>query len=86
MVRTGGQVVKNVVGYDLTHLLVDRKAPLAIITRFLRLSQAAGAATLRATFPTFVGRGRRGARLIHSGVVPAGHRAHRRDSLEAVAR
>ena len=38
IVETGGKVVKNVVGYDLTHLLVGSEGTLAIITRItLRL-------------------------------------------------
>ena len=33
IVETGGKVVKNVVGYDLTHLLVGSEGTLAIITK-----------------------------------------------------
>ena len=33
IIETGGKVVKNVVGYDLTHLLVGSEGTLAIITR-----------------------------------------------------
>ena len=45
IIRTGGKVVKNVVGYDLTQLLVGSEGTLAIITKIiLRLdSEAAGA-------------------------------------------
>ena len=35
IVETGGKVVKNVVGYDLTHLLVGSEGTLAIITRII---------------------------------------------------
>ena len=33
IIETGGKVVKNVVGYDLTHLLVGSEGTLAIITK-----------------------------------------------------
>ena len=33
VIETGGKVVKNVVGYDLTHLLVGSEGTLAIITQ-----------------------------------------------------
>jgi glycolate oxidase len=35
IVETGGRVVKNVVGYDLTHLLVGSEGTLAIITKII---------------------------------------------------
>ena len=35
IVETGGKVVKNVVGYDLTHLLVGSEGTLAIVTRVI---------------------------------------------------
>ena len=35
IVETGGKVVKNVVGYDLTHLLVGSEGTLAIITKII---------------------------------------------------
>jgi glycolate oxidase len=52
IVRTGGKSVKNVVGYDLTQLLVGSEGTLAIITEVtLRLiPKPPAAATLRATF------------------------------------
>lgn len=52
VIRTGGRVVKNVVGYDLTQLLVGSEGTLAIITRItLRLvPRPPAVATLRATF------------------------------------
>ena len=52
IIRTGSKAVKNVVGYDLTQLLVGSEGTLAIITQaVLRLVPKPPAhATLRATF------------------------------------
>src|SRR3954467_9359278 len=52
VVRTGSKTVKNVVGYDLTQLLVGSEGTLAIITRIiLRLvPRPQGQVTLRACF------------------------------------
>src|SRR3954470_23578559 len=52
VVRTGSKAVKNVVGYDLTQLLVGSEGTLAIITRIiLRLvPRPQGQVTLRACF------------------------------------
>ena len=54
IVNTGSKAVKNVVGYDLTQLLVGSEGTLAIITRItLRLIPKPPArATLSAFFPT----------------------------------
>jgi glycolate oxidase len=54
IVNTGSKAVKNVVGYDLTQLLVGSEGTLAIITRItLRLMPKPPArATLSAFFPT----------------------------------
>ena len=52
IVKTGGKTVKNVVGYDLTQLLVGSEGTLAIITKIiLRLMpRPPFQTTLRATF------------------------------------
>src|SRR5215510_14519707 len=54
VIHTGSKAVKNVVGYDLTQLLVGSEGTLAIITRItLRLMPKPPArATLSAFFPT----------------------------------
>jgi glycolate oxidase len=87
VIRTGGRVVKNVVGYDLTQLLVGSEGTLAILTEItLRLiPKPPAAATLRATFPSIRHAVDAAARVIQARVVPASLELIDRDSLEAVA-
>ena len=85
VIHTGGKVVKNVVGYDLTQLLVGSEGTLAILTKIiLRLIPKPPArATLRATFPSVRARGRRASRgSIRARVVPATLELIDRDSLD----
>ena len=86
VIRTGGRVVKNVVGYDLTQLLVGSEGTLAILTEVtLRLvPKPPAAATLRATFATIRHAVDAAARIIQARVVPASLELIDRDSLEAV--
>jgi glycolate dehydrogenase FAD-linked subunit len=88
IVETGGKVVKNVVGYDLTHLLVGSEGTLAIITKIiLRLvPKPPVQATLRATFPDVHGAVTAVTNIIRARVVPAAVELIDGDSLEAVAR
>ncbi|MEO8071336.1 MAG: FAD-binding protein, partial [Acidobacteriota bacterium] len=87
LIQTGGKVVKNVVGYDLTHLLVGSEGTLAIVTKvILRLiPKPASVATIRATFPSVQHAVDAVAGLIRARVVPATIELVDRDSLEAVA-
>jgi glycolate dehydrogenase FAD-linked subunit len=87
IIETGGKVVKNVVGYDLTHLLVGSEGTLAIITRIvLRLVPKPPAqSTLRATFRTIDEAARAVTNVIRARVVPAALELIDGDSLEAVA-
>ena len=87
IIDTGGKVVKNVVGYDLTHLLVGSEGTLAVITRIiLRLiPKPPVQATLRATFATIADATRAVSNVIKARVVPAAVELIDRDSLEAVA-
>jgi glycolate oxidase len=87
IIRTGGKVVKNVVGYDLTQLLVGSEGTLAILTRIvLRLiPRPPAVATLRATFPGVREAVNAVTRLIAARVVPATLELIDRDSLDAVA-
>jgi glycolate oxidase len=88
IVRTGGKVVKNVVGYDLTHLLVGSEGTLAVITQIiLRLvPKPPVQATLRATFPSVEAAVRAVTEIIRNRVVPAALELIDGESLEAVAR
>jgi glycolate oxidase len=88
IVETGGKVVKNVVGYDLTHLLVGSEGTLAIITKIvLRLiPKPPVQATLRATFPTVEAAVDAVGGIIRERVVPAAIELIDGTSLEAVAR
>lgn len=87
VIVTGGKTVKNVVGYDLTQLLVGSEGTLAIVTRVvLRLiPKPAAASTLRATFSSIAQAVDAVGRLIQSRVVPSTIELIDRDSLEAVA-
>jgi glycolate oxidase len=87
IVETGGKVVKNVVGYDLTHLLVGSEGTLAIITRIiLRLvPKPPVQSTLRATFRTIEDAVQAVSLVIKNRVVPAAVELIDGDSLEAVA-
>ncbi|HEX5475364.1 MAG TPA: FAD-linked oxidase C-terminal domain-containing protein [Vicinamibacterales bacterium] len=88
VVETGGKVVKNVVGYDLTHLLVGSEGTLAIITKIvLRLvPKPPVQSTLRATFASVHDAVEAIASIIRHRVVPAALELIDGDSLEAVAR
>ena len=88
IIRTGGKVVKNVVGYDLTQLLVGSEGTLAIITEIiLRLiPKPPKQATLRATFSSIERAVDAVMRLVRARVVPAALEIIDGDCLEAVAK
>jgi glycolate oxidase len=88
IVETGGKVVKNVVGYDLTQLLVGSEGTLAIITRIiLRLiPRPPVQSTLRASFAEVGSAVDAVTGIIRARVVPAALELVDGDSLEAVAR
>jgi glycolate oxidase len=73
IIRTGGKTVKNVVGYDLTQLLVGSEGTLAVITRItLRLVPLPAAhVTIRAMFPSVTEAARTVTELVRRRVVPA---------------
>ena len=86
VVHTGSKAVKNVVGYDLTQLLVGSEGTLAIITRItLRLIPKPPArATMLAAFPSIASAVNGVSALIERRVVPAALELIDRDSLDAV--
>jgi glycolate oxidase len=88
VIETGGKVVKNVVGYDLTHLLVGSEGTLAIITKILLrlVPKPPAAATLRAAFGSVAEAAAAVTEIVRRRVVPAALELIDGDSLEAVAR
>jgi glycolate oxidase len=86
IVRTGSKAVKNVVGYDLTQLLVGSEGTLAIITEItLRLvPKPSVQATLQATFADVGHAVAAVSRLLAARVVPATIELIDRPSLAAV--
>ena len=87
IIRTGSKAVKNVVGYDLTQLLVGSEGTLAIITEItLRLiPKPPVQATLQATFQSIDAAVDAVSRLLAARVVPATIEIIDQQSLEAVA-
>src|SRR5687767_582552 len=85
VVETGSKAVKNVVGYDLTQLLVGSEGTLAIITRItLRLVPRPSArATLAATFDGIQGAVDAVSALLARRVVPAAIELIDAESLRA---
>ena len=86
IIRTGGKSVKNVVGYDLTQLLVGSEGTLAVITKIIvRLVPLPPAqATVRATFADIGTAARAVTALIRARVVPAAIELIDADTLQAV--
>ncbi len=86
IVRTGSKAVKNVVGYDLTQLLVGSEGTLAILTQItLRLIPRPPArATLTAAFDTIDDAVAAVTGLIDRRVVPAAIELIDEDSLHAI--
>jgi glycolate oxidase len=87
VIETGGKVVKNVVGYDLTHLLVGSEGTLAIITKVILrlLPRPSVQTTIRACFREVAGAVQAVTNIIRERVVPAALELVDGDSLEAVA-
>jgi glycolate oxidase len=88
IIRTGSKAVKNVVGYDLTQLLVGSEGTLAILTEItLRLiPKPRATATLQATFADVPAAVRAVSALLEARVVPATIELIDGGSLRAVER
>ncbi|MCU0256360.1 MAG: FAD-binding protein [Vicinamibacterales bacterium] len=88
IITTGGKTVKNVVGYDLTQLLVGSEGTLAVITKVILRLMAKPAAhlTLRVTFGDVAAAAEAVTRLVHARVVPAALELIDGECLAAVAR
>jgi glycolate oxidase len=86
MINTGSKAVKNVVGYDLTQLLVGSEGTLAIVTRItVRLVPKPSATqTMLATFEGIRGAVDAVTELIRRRVVPAAVELIDSDSLAAI--
>jgi glycolate oxidase len=86
IIHTGSKAVKNVVGYDLTQLLVGSEGTLAIVTRItLRLLPLPPArATVSAAFADIRGAVDGVTALIRLGVIPAAVELIDGDSLRSV--
>ncbi len=86
IVRTGSKAVKNVVGYDLTQLLVGSEGTLAIITEItLRLvPKPLVQSTMQATFADVGGAVAAVSLLLAARVLPATIELVDRESLSAV--
>ncbi len=86
VIRTGSKAVKNVVGYDLTQLLVGSEGTLAIVTEAtLRLVPLPPArAALSAWFADVAAAVDAVSAVIHAGVVPAALELVDEPSLRAV--
>src|SRR4051812_46829846 len=86
IIQTGSKAVKNVVGYDLTQLLVGSEGTLAIITKItLRLiPKPTAQATLLAMFTDIQGAVDAVTALLRERVVPAAIELMDADSLDAV--
>src|SRR5688572_8766162 len=87
IIEHGGKLVKSVVGYELTNLLVGSEGTLAIITKIiLRLvPKPPVQATLRASFTSVEAAVAAVSEIIRRRVVPAALELIDGESLEAVA-
>ncbi len=87
IIRTGSKAVKNVVGYDLTQLLVGSEGTLAIFTEIVvrLVPKPPVQATLRATFRNIGDAVEGVSQLIRDRVIPSALEIVDADCLSAVA-
>ncbi len=84
---TGRKVVKNVVGYDLTGLIVGSEGTLAVVTRILLrlLPLPVGRSTILASFSSRRNAGRAVSQVLSRGIIPSTMEFIDRSALEAVS-
>jgi len=73
IIQTGGKIVKNVAGYDLTHLLTGSEGTLAVFTSFVLklIALPEGKRTMIAIFDNVDNAAQSVSRIMASGVVPS---------------
>jgi glycolate oxidase len=73
VLRTGGKMIKNVTGYNLTQLLVGSEGTLAVITEILLrlLPKPRAARTAMAVFPRIDDAARMITVILNAGIIPA---------------
>ncbi len=86
-ITTGRKVVKDVVGYDLTRLLVGSEGTLAFFTRILLklLPLPPATSTLLASFPSREAAGEAVAAIIRGRIIPTAIEFMDKSALDAVA-
>lgn len=86
IIRTGGNTVKNVTGYDLTRLIVGSEGTLGIVTEAtLRLiPKPLARKTLLASFNRLVDSGHAITKILSSGILPSAMELMDRSCIQAV--
>lgn len=88
VITTGGKAVKNVTGYDLTHLFVGSEGTLGVVTKILvrLVSKPEAKKTLLLMFATVDDASECVSDMLSSGIVPASAEIMDKTSIQAVAR
>jgi glycolate oxidase len=86
VLRTGGKMIKNVTGYNLTQLLVGSEGTLAVITEILirLIPKPRATRTALAVFPRIDDASRMITAILNAGVVPATIEIMDQDSIRCV--
>ncbi|GGA35626.1 glycolate oxidase subunit GlcD [Kroppenstedtia guangzhouensis] len=73
IIRTGGQTIKNVTGYDLTKLIVGSEGTLGVITEAILklIPKPPATQTMMAVFDDLVISGKAISKVLTSGILPA---------------
>ncbi|MDB5075847.1 MAG: glcD1 [Chloroflexi bacterium] len=86
LMRTGGKMIKNVTGYNLTQLLVGSEGTLAVITEIIirLIPKPRSTRTAMAVFPRIDDASRMITIILNAGVVPATIEIMDQDSIRCV--